>query len=230
MDYTQSSLFGKMYREPSYQIMGTTFKPCLKKSQKPIFQCLNLDDGPKPEWLEVKEWASHGEHSTPSIGECPKDEKEFSLSQVLESGGGRAQVLFEEGGVPGDSAESKGTQNNTSNCFQDGDNHAGRGKVVATYSRLSYRTVSRDEIGACLRASGGINGGGSENLVMEEGAKVRKLTPLECERLQGLPDNFTLVEGGSDGARYKAIGNGMAQPCADFIISKVVEAFKKTDS
>ena len=39
---------------------------------------------------------------------------------------------------------------------------------------------------------------------------VRRLTPLECERLQGLPDGYT--EGGSDTARYKALGNGMAQP------------------
>ena len=59
---------------------------------------------------------------------------------------------------------------------------------------------------------------------------VRRLTPLECERLQGLPDNFTDVEcngkPASDSARYKAIGNGMAQPCADFVLSKVVQALR----
>lgn len=53
---------------------------------------------------------------------------------------------------------------------------------------------------------------------------VRRLTPLECERLQGLPDNWT--KGGSDTARYRAIGNGMAQPCADYVMSKVVEDVK----
>lgn len=52
---------------------------------------------------------------------------------------------------------------------------------------------------------------------------VRRLTPLECERLQGLPDNYTLIphKSCSDSARYKAIGNGMAQPCADFVLSVV---------
>lgn len=50
---------------------------------------------------------------------------------------------------------------------------------------------------------------------------VRRLTPLECERLQGLPDGYT--EGGSDTARYKALGNGMAQPCAMYIIKRIVE-------
>lgn len=54
---------------------------------------------------------------------------------------------------------------------------------------------------------------------------VRRLTPLECERLQGLPDNWT--EGGSDTARYRAIGNGMAQPCADYVMGKVVEDIKE---
>lgn len=59
------------------------------------------------------------------------------------------------------------------------------------------------------------------------GYVVRRLTPLECERLQGLPDNYTAY--GSDTARYKAIGNGMAQPCADFVLSKVVEMFEEAD-
>lgn len=54
---------------------------------------------------------------------------------------------------------------------------------------------------------------------------VRRLMPLECERLQGLPDNWT--EGGSDTARYRAIGNGMAQPCADYVMSKVIEDIKE---
>lgn len=48
---------------------------------------------------------------------------------------------------------------------------------------------------------------------------VRRLTPLECERLQGLPDNWT--EGGSDAARYKAIGNGMALPIAEWIMKRI---------
>jgi DNA (cytosine-5)-methyltransferase 1 len=54
---------------------------------------------------------------------------------------------------------------------------------------------------------------------------VRRLTPLECERLQGLPDGYTLINDSScrDSARYKALGNGMAQPCADYIIRRIVE-------
>ena len=54
---------------------------------------------------------------------------------------------------------------------------------------------------------------------------VRRLTPTECERLQGLPDGYTLLDDKkcSDSARYKALGNGMAQPCADFVIWRILE-------
>jgi DNA (cytosine-5)-methyltransferase 1 len=57
--------------------------------------------------------------------------------------------------------------------------------------------------------------------------KVRRLTPTECERLQGLPDGYTY--GGSDSARYKALGNGMAQPCADFVMQRIVEVSAMKD-
>lgn len=55
---------------------------------------------------------------------------------------------------------------------------------------------------------------------------VRRLTPTECERLQGWPDGYTDVplngKPASDANRYKALGNGMAQPCADFVLSQIV--------
>jgi len=45
--------------------------------------------------------------------------------------------------------------------------------------------------------------------VYEAASIVRRLTPLECERLQGFPDNFTLIPKAADGNRYKAMGNSM---------------------
>lgn len=56
---------------------------------------------------------------------------------------------------------------------------------------------------------------------------VRRLTVTECGRLQGLPDGYTDIEfkgkPASDARRYKAIGNGMAQPCADFVLKQIVK-------
>ena len=49
---------------------------------------------------------------------------------------------------------------------------------------------------------------------------IRRLTPLECERLQGFPDGWTDIPGASDSARYKALGNIVAIPCVEFIMSR----------
>lgn len=104
----------------------------------------------------------------------------------------------------------------------------GGNQVPIIYARPPYADLKQDETAVTLRASGGCNGGGSENLVADK--LLRRLTPLECERLQGLPDNWTLIDDKScsDNARYKAIGNGMAQPCADFVIRRVAEFLRKS--
>jgi len=59
---------------------------------------------------------------------------------------------------------------------------------------------------------------------------VRQLTPVECERLQGFPDNFTRIpwrgkepENCPDGPRYKALGNSMAVNCMEWIGRRIVE-------
>ena len=53
---------------------------------------------------------------------------------------------------------------------------------------------------------------------------IRRLTPLECERLQGFPDGWTDLPGASDSARYKALGNSVAIPCVEFILRGIVMA------
>lgn len=85
-----------------------------------------------------------------------------------------------------------------------------------------------------LRANGGDLGGGSETLVVEPrkvtlsgGTRVvqsvvRKLTPLECERLQGFPDGWTAVEGAKDGVRYKQLGNAVTVNVAAWIAGRML--------
>lgn len=53
---------------------------------------------------------------------------------------------------------------------------------------------------------------------------IRRLTPLECERLQGFPDGWTALPGASDSARYRALGNSVAIPCVEFIMRGIVLA------
>jgi len=59
----------------------------------------------------------------------------------------------------------------------------------------------------------------------DSGKFGRRLTPLECERLQGFPDNYTNISGASDTDRYKAIGNSMAVPVMRWIGNQI----KKVD-
>mgnify|MGYP002707561396 CR=1 FL=1 len=55
---------------------------------------------------------------------------------------------------------------------------------------------------------------------------IRRLTPLECERLQGFPDSWTDIPGASDSARYKALGNSVAIPCVEFIMSRIAAVLR----
>ena len=55
---------------------------------------------------------------------------------------------------------------------------------------------------------------------------IRRLTPLECERLQGFPGNWTDIPGASDSARYKALGNSVAIPCVEFIMGRIAAALR----
>ena len=52
---------------------------------------------------------------------------------------------------------------------------------------------------------------------------IRRLTPLECERLQGFPDDWTNIPGAADSARYRALGNSVAIPCVEFIMKSLNE-------
>lgn len=62
--------------------------------------------------------------------------------------------------------------------------------------------------------------------------RVRRLMPVECERLQGMPDHYTLVpyrgKLAADAPRYKAIGNSMAVPCIAWLGQRLRSALHRT--
>lgn len=65
---------------------------------------------------------------------------------------------------------------------------------------------------------------GQDKLVADSPLLIRRLTPLECERLQGFPDGWTDLPGASDSARYKALGNSVAIPCVEYIMRGIAMA------
>lgn len=106
---------------------------------------------------------------------------------------------------------------------------------VACYDMTHADEVMRPVTGDksnCLNSRMGTGGNQVPVIHDEEKYTVRRLTPIECERLQGLPDGYTDVplnrKPASDANRYKALGNGMAQPCADYVIQRIVDEVGKT--
>ena len=72
-------------------------------------------------------------------------------------------------------------------------------------------------------------GGNNTPLVIADGETpqlIRRLTPLECERLQGFPDGWTDLPGASDSARYRALGNSVAIPCVEFVLGRIKTALE----
>lgn len=92
-------------------------------------------------------------------------------------------------------------------------NGGGRGAKTGLYcvsSKQKHTTISKDKSSSLVSAMG--MGGGHIPMITEDFIEIRKLTPLECERLQCLPDGWT--EGISNSQRYKCLGNAF---CVDVV-------------
>jgi DNA (cytosine-5)-methyltransferase 1 len=84
------------------------------------------------------------------------------------------------------------------------------------------------ETADCLTAAYGTKWNGNASatngsLFAKQNMRVRRLTPMECERLQGFPDNYTNTHTSSDTTRYKALGNSMAVPVMKWIGQRINE-------
>jgi DNA (cytosine-5)-methyltransferase 1 len=76
-----------------------------------------------------------------------------------------------------------------------------------------------------LRVGGREQGAGDSydnTPITEQDCRIRRLTPLECERLQGFPDDWT--EGHADTPRYRMLGNAVAVPVAEWIARRIAAA------
>tara|TARA_R100000951_G_scaffold16512_3_gene13027 strand:+ start:6214 stop:7236 length:1023 start_codon:yes stop_codon:yes gene_type:complete len=103
-------------------------------------------------------------------------------------------------------------------------------EVTPTLDKSKTPAVALNVIGPLTRAS---NAGGTithqdvsaNHLMIESNMRVRRLTPTECERLQGFPDGYTDIEyrnkPAADGPRYKAMGNSMAVPVMRWIGERI---------
>ena len=101
-------------------------------------------------------------------------------------------------------------------------------------TKQSTGVVVDNEIVGTLRSGGdgGVPSSRGEHLVTENTMAVRRLTPLECERLMGWPDGWTATKADgtpqSDTHRYKQCGNGIASPVAQWIAQQLIQLTKDT--
>jgi DNA (cytosine-5)-methyltransferase 1 len=104
----------------------------------------------------------------------------------------------------------------TLNSFDNGDTRATT--IIFYGNRVADIRLQDDKINT-LQARMGTGG---NNMPMVATNQVRRLTPLECERLQGFPDGWT--EDQSDTNRYKQMGNAVAVPVVEWIIQGIVNS------
>nr|WP_306309571.1 DNA cytosine methyltransferase [Xenorhabdus yunnanensis] len=99
------------------------------------------------------------------------------------------------------------------------------GGLISTYRMLAFGAYKKDEMSSTLKSRDYKD---ATDLITTPDT-VRRLTPMECERLQGLPDNHTQIpwKGKSamdcpDGHRYRVIGNAMAVPVMSWIGKRIL--------
>lgn len=175
------------------------------------------------------------------------------------------EILFERKSLSGDPAESGEARQGTAGSAESGVNSAiciqgnivdrdanGNGETAPTitgdhqnritdYTAICCKVFREGSFGSfvedgfgTVKAQGGCLGGGSETFAVSH-STVRRLTPLECERLQGYPDGWTDIGEWTDGkgrihkttdsARYKALGNSIALPPWRFVCRRICEQY-----
>ena len=102
----------------------------------------------------------------------------------------------------------------------------------AVFSRQRIDVFKADDIASTESARQGRD---ATDLILQSESEdagprlIRRLTPLECERLQGFPDGWTDIPGASDSSRYKALGNSVAIPCVEYIMAGIAAALTESE-
>lgn len=107
--------------------------------------------------------------------------------------------------------------------------------IIATFQNTGRGWWNQSDIGATIRTSCG--GDSVKANIVSQGSMVRRLTPLECERLQGFPDGWTDIgdyidttgkrRKTSDTPRYKAIGNSIAIPPWRWVLKRIAAQYER---
>ena len=137
----------------------------------------------------------------------PQSRRRVYVAGCLGNPSRAAEILFEREGGGGDTEPVPGPLSG--------------GQAADELEADGGRTWAR-RTGYCLTSkhARGIGRSHSTNLITTDG-KVRRITPLEAERMQGFPAGWTLVDGAADAPRYRAIGNAVTVPVAQWLGERI---------
>ena len=112
-----------------------------------------------------------------------------------------------------------------------GEDGTGRGTPLVAVGTDLYNLALTGDLAATMGTNGSSQTGAGPTVLQT--TAVRRLTPRECERLQGFPDDWTAIpyrgKEAADGPRYKAIGNSMAVPVMRWIGQRVAAVAAATE-
>ena len=183
-----------------------------------------LEDNPHPKYyLSAKACRGilrraerRGKELPPMLKEALERQSDSHTRQV--TGGNQIPLVMYQHKY-GDYREGVGTLKE--NCGQPSNSSGNIACGAKTYQKVS----------GCLSPGahpGSYNGQDAHNdMLISNQYAVRRLTPLECDRLMGYPDNWTLIPGASDTARYKADGNSVAIPCVEYVLEGIAEILRQ---
>lgn len=156
------------------------------------------------------------------------DECSFTLSARAGTGGNNVPAIFTQDAYDKYTANDKAATLRSS-----GGTYGGGSEALIVEGFDSYNLSSTGDLCKTLQV------GGDEPMVKENDNRIRKLTPMECERLQGFPDRWTDIgewedskgkkHKSSDAPRYKALGNSIALPFWDWMAGRMVK-YLNTDN
>ena len=97
--------------------------------------------------------------------------------------------------------------------------------LVSTFSQQRTDSYRKNDVASTESAR---QYKSATDLVLQPGVEdgpayllIRRLLPLEAERLQGFPDDWTNIPGASDAGRFRALGNSIAVPCVEYIMQGI---------
>ena len=158
-------------------------------------------------------------HANDSRYEIPDDGVCQTLTGLMGTGGGNTPYVLEEPIIIGNGQLNQLSESpiaRTLDCMHD------QQILIQDVAAVDCRNATENpNVNGTLQAKSSGGTSCNYNGIVRVQSIVRRLTPVEAERLQGFEDGWT--DGESDSARYKALGNSVSIPCVAYIMSGIAD-------